>query len=280
LTTLEASAAIFFLLLAIAPLVVVGLALARSRLSPLQCLLWVVAYMLCKLLWRTRWLNELPIGANQGSVIVCNHRSSVDPFFVQSATGRKIHWMVAREYCEHPAFAWFLSACEVIPVSRGGVDTAAAKAAIRLAASGELVGMLPEGRINMSDEFMLPARPGAALVAIKAGVPVVPCYIRGAPYRRYPWSPLFMSARVDVRFDQPLWPSAATDVNDESSSAESFTLNILKAVAELAGRTDSQPQLAGRRWKPTEEEVEAAASAKDQREAYQRTQKSQLRVSN
>jgi 1-acyl-sn-glycerol-3-phosphate acyltransferase len=274
----EISAVLFLFLLAIAPLVAVGIAVARSRLNPLQCLLWAGANLLCKLLWRTRWLNELPLPDNQGAVIICNHRSSIDPFFIQTVTGRKIHWMVAREFCEHPAFRWFLSACEVIPVSRGGVDTAATKIAIRLAAGGSLVGMLPEGRINMSDDFLLPARPGAALVAIKAGVPVVPCYIEGAPYRRYPWSPLLIPARVTVRFGQPLWPPAATDANSEHSSAEAFTFEILRAIATLAGRTDFQPRLAGRQWKPTDEEVEAAAAAQDRRTAADYSGESQLRV--
>jgi 1-acyl-sn-glycerol-3-phosphate acyltransferase len=95
-------------------------------------------------------------------VIVANHRSSVDPFFIQVVAPRAVHWMVAREYCEHWAFRWFLRTCEVIPVSRGGIDTAATKQAIRLARGGGLIGMLPEGRINMTEEFMLPARPGAA----------------------------------------------------------------------------------------------------------------------
>src|SRR4051794_25701940 len=191
------AAAIVLLLVVALPVVALVVVVSRSRLTPVQGFLWAVAYLLCKLLWRTRWRNDLPLAPHQGGVIVCNHRSSVDPFFVQTATGRKIHWMVAREYCEHPAFAWFLSSCEVIPVGRGGVDTAATKMAIRLASSGELVGMLPEGRINMSEDFMLPVRAGAALVAMKANVPVVPCYIHGAPYRRYPWSPLRMPARVE-----------------------------------------------------------------------------------
>src|SRR5262249_58010729 len=106
-------------------------------------------------------------------------------------------------------------------------DTAATKAAIRLAARGELIGMLPEGRINMSEELLLPARPGAALVAIKARVPIVPCYIRGAPYRRYPWSPLLMPACVEVRFGQPLGPRSVPGANDETASAETITLHIL-----------------------------------------------------
>ena len=262
----EFAAGLFLVLVVAAPMIALGVAVARSRLTALQCILWACAYLLCKFLWRTRWLNELPLAAGQGGVIVCNHHSSVDPFFVQTATGRKIHWMVAREYFQHLAFGWFLSACEAIPAGRGGIDTAATKAAIRLAASGELMGMLPEGRINMSEDFLLPARPGAALVARKAGVPIVPCYIEGAPYRRYVWSPLRMRARVTVRFGEPMYPPTAPDANGDEPSAESFTLDVLKAIAKLAGRSDFQPRLAGRNWKPTQDELNAAMDAKERRD--------------
>jgi len=262
----EIVAGLFLLLFVVAPIAAIAIAVARSRLSPAQCILWAAAYLLCKFLWRTRWLNDFPLAAGQGGVIVCNHHSSVDPFFVQTATGRKIHWMVAREFCQHPAFGWFLSACEVIPAGRGGVDTAAMKSAIRLAGSGELMGMLPEGRINMSEDFMLPARPGAALVAMKAGVPIVPCYIEGAPYRRTVWSPLLMRARVTVRFGEPMYPPTAPNANGEKPTAEEFTLEALKAIAKLASRGDFQPKLAGRNWKPTQDELNAAMEAKDRRD--------------
>jgi len=89
-----------------------------------------------------------------------------------------------------------------------------------------------------------------------------------------------MPACVEVHFGPPLGPLSVHGANDETSSAESFTLEILKAIGELAGRTSFHPQLAGPHWKPTEEEIEAAAIAKDQRKAHQRNQESQLRVSN
>lgn len=261
------AAAMVLLLVVALPILALIVRISRSRLTPLQCFLWAVAFLLCKFLWRTRWLNGLPLPTGRGGIIVCNHRSSVDPFFVQTATGRKIHWMVAREYCQHPAFGGFLSSCEVIPVGRGGIDTAATKAAIRLAASGELVGMLPEGRINMGEEFLMPARPGAALVALKAGVPIVPCYIHGAPYRRYPWSPLLMPARVEVRFGSPLDPRKFCDNGSDDNAAQQLTRDALKAIAALAGQPDFEPRLAGRVWKPTEEELEAAMAAKERRDA-------------
>jgi 1-acyl-sn-glycerol-3-phosphate acyltransferase len=256
----------FLLLLGAAPVVALVVALVRSRLSPFQCYLWALAFLLCKFLWRTRWSGSLPLADRKGGIIVCNHRSSVDPFFVQTTTGRKIHWLVAREYCDHPAFRWFLTACEVIPVSRGGIDTAAMKAAIRIASQGGIIGMLPEGRINMTEDFLLPARPGAALVALKAKVPVLPCYIHGSPYRRYPWSPLMMPACVEVRFGQPVELTEFFGREDEPGVVAEAMRRILKAIAELAGRTDYEPQIAGRSWKPTEEELEAAMAAAEQRQ--------------
>jgi len=262
----QLAAVAFLFVLLVAPLVAVVIALARSNLNPVQCVLWAGAYLLCKLLWRARWPGWLPLAEGQGAVIVCNHRSSVDPFFVQTGTGRKVHWMVAREFCEHPAFRWFLWACEVIPVNRGGVDTAATKAAIRYVAEGGLVGMLPEGRINMTDAFLLPARPGAALVALKAKAPVVPCYIHGAPYRRYPWSPLLMPARVEVTFGQPVDLSDLFDREGEAGVVQEAMLRILRALALAAGREGYQPQLAGRNWKPTQEELDAAMDAADERQ--------------
>jgi 1-acyl-sn-glycerol-3-phosphate acyltransferase len=249
--------------------VTIGILVARSGLTPVQCLFWSVAYLLCKFLWRTRWINQLTLPGGKGGVIVCNHRSSVDPFFIQTATGRKIHWMVAREYCQHPAFRWFLTACEVIPVSRGGIDTAATKTAIRMAESGEIIGMLPEGRINMSEEFMLPVRPGAALVAIKAGVPIIPCHISGAPYRRYPWSPLLMPGRVEVQFGQPLDPADFAGQEDENLAQE-LTRQVLKRIAALADCNDFEPQFAGRNWKPTTEQLKAAIDAKERRDAAEK----------
>lgn len=237
----------------------------RDRLSLFQWFLWSVAWLLCRLLWRTRWHNVPALQDGQGAVIVCNHRSSVDPFFVQTSTRRKIHWMVAREYCQSSAFGPFLRACEVIPVGRGGVDTAATKAAIRLAAEGDVVGMLPEGRINMGEELLMQARPGAALVALKAGVPIIPCYIQGAPYRRTPWSPFLMPCRVEVRFGEPIdvqpWLNSG-----EENAAKQLTLHALKAIAALAGQPDFEPRLAGRSWKPTNEELNAQYAAQDERE--------------
>ncbi len=247
----------FLLALAAVLLALVIAGWIRSKLSPVQFLLWILAQPLTRLLWRATTSSPLPLPPFQGAVLVCNHRSSVDPFFIQTLTTRKTHWMVAREFCEHPAFRWFLWTCEVIPVSRGGIDTAATRMAIRIASEGGIVGMLPEGRINMTDQLILAGRPGAALVALKAKVPIVPCYIEGAPYDRVPWSPFFMPARVVVHFGRPLDISAYYGREQEDGVLEEVLMKAMKAMAALAGEPDFAPQVAGRNWKPTRQELDA-----------------------
>lgn len=240
-------------------------AISRNRITPVQTVLWGLAYVLVKLLWRVRWLTPMTVPPGKGAIVLCNHRSSADPFFLQTATLRPIHWMVAREYCEHPAFRWFLQTCEVIPVSRSGMDTAATKGAIRRVAEGGIVGMFPEGRINMTDELLLPGRPGAAMIALKARVPVVPCYIQGSPFNKVAWSPFFMPARVEVQFGPPVDLSDLYDREGEAGVVEEAMLRCLKGIAALAGHPDYQPKLAGKNWKPTREDIAAQQLAGEAR---------------
>jgi 1-acyl-sn-glycerol-3-phosphate acyltransferase len=109
---------------------------------------------------------------------------------------------------------------------------------------------LPEGRINTTDELMLPVRPGAIVVALKAGAPIVPCYIEGAPYRGTPWSPFLMRARARVRYGQPIDLSPYYGREKDGELVRNLLVQCVKAIADLAGQPDFEPRLAGRQWKP------------------------------
>lgn len=263
-------AAILFLLLVAALLI--GWGLLKFRNSPYtwpQTILWLPGLILVRIRWRAKLPPELPLPKDEGAVLVSNHRSSIDPFFVQVMAHRDIHWMVAKEYCDSPKFGWFLRIVEVIPTNRGGIDTAATKLAIRYLKEGKIVGMFPEGRINMTDELLLPARPGAAMIALKAGVPILPCYIAGSPYDRTAWSPFLMTARATVRFGKPIDLSFYADRADDREVQAEITQLVMQEIARLAGQDGYQPKMAGKRWKPTNEELEAdmAASVRRRRSA-------------
>jgi len=183
-------------------------------------------------------------------VIVCNHRSSMDPCFIELATTRPVHWMVAKEYCDRRSFGWFLRMAEVIPTNRAGIDTAATKAAIRSAENGGLVGVFPEGRINTTGRVLLPGRPGAALIALKARVPIVPCYVCGSPFSKHLLRPLIMPAKVELKIGRPIDLSEFYGREGEREVLEEITRRVLREMAALAGCPDFQPELAGRFYKP------------------------------
>ncbi len=194
----------------------------RSDYDLWESCLYLPTYLMGRLVWRVHFTNEPPEEITGGAVLVANHRSSVDPFFVQLAARRRVHWMVAKEYCDHFIFGKILKAVQAIPTNRSGMDTASTKQAMRITGQGRLVGMFPEGQLNHTRYPLVPIRSGAAVVAAKSRVPMIPLYIQGSPYRRTVWSPLFMPAHVAITFGSPIFPPPAEGPldTDESPSSE------------------------------------------------------------
>ena len=203
--------------------------------------------VVARVLWRGRIEGVFPIPRGQGAIIVSNHRSPVDPGLIFLAAGRLVYWMIAKEYCSLPGLRWFFRAIGAIPVGRGGIDTAATKMAIRLAREGALVGIFPEGRINTTDKLLLAGRPGAALIALKARVPVVPCYVEGSPYGGHVWDPFVTPARVRLRIGRPIDISAFYGREDDREVVQALTRRFLREIAQLAGRPDFEPEIPSRR---------------------------------
>jgi 1-acyl-sn-glycerol-3-phosphate acyltransferase len=216
----------------------------RRDYSVWETMLYLPAYLLGRLLWRVQFLNAAPEEMKRGAVIAANHRSSLDPMFVQLAARRRVHWMVAKEYCQHKVLGLFLKALQVIPTNRSGTDINSTKYAMRYAQQGKLVGMFPEGHINLSSNVLLPIRAGAAMVAVKTNVPIIPLYIKGSPYRGTALSPLFMSARVQIVFGKPVYPdgndaaqpTAAPEPTSEAASNGIVSGNSNSQAVELITR--------------------------------------------
>jgi 1-acyl-sn-glycerol-3-phosphate acyltransferase len=225
----------------------------KSNYTAGQFLVLTYGFLTARILWRALPPKRLAVPSDSGAVIVCNHRGPFDPMFVQLATDRLAYWLVAREYCENPAMAWFFRICNAIPVGRAGVDTAATKMAIRCAEKGQLVGMFPEGRLNTTRELLLPGRPGAALVALKAKVPVIPCYVSGQPCGKSILGTLFLSAHVRIHVGDPIDLSAYHGRENDRETLNAVTRLFLSEMAKLAGHPEFQPRLAGRHWNPRAE---------------------------
>jgi 1-acyl-sn-glycerol-3-phosphate acyltransferase len=113
-----------------------------------------------------------------GCLIVSNHVSFMDPTTVGWAIAREIYYLGRKSLFKPPFWNWFLPWCNVLPIDRDGHDIAGLRRIIKMLKEGHGVLLFPEGT-RSEDGTIQPAEPGAGLVAIKAGVPILPVRLFG-----------------------------------------------------------------------------------------------------
>ena len=114
-----------------------------------------------------------------GAYIMCaNHTSNWDPPIIVACTNRKMHIMAKAELFKNKFICWFAEKCWVFPVKRGGKDIESMKHSLKVLKDGEMLMLFPEGTRNgMSKNGR--AQNGAAFMALRTGVPVIPVGIIG-----------------------------------------------------------------------------------------------------
>ena len=114
-------------------------------------------------------------------VYVGNHYTIWDPVYIARTTSEGIHFLSKREVTQHWLLKGICKTIRCIPVNRDGNDARAFMNALKCLKNGEKVSLFPEGTRNKTDAETLPFKPGAAAMAIKAKVPVVPVAIYKKP---------------------------------------------------------------------------------------------------
>jgi 1-acyl-sn-glycerol-3-phosphate acyltransferase len=87
-------------------------------------------------------------------------------------------WMGKAEAMRWPLVGWFLRVNGVFGVRRGAADLEAFRLAERILSEGHILGIYPEGT-RSPDGVLRPFRDGAALLALRSGVPVLPVAVTG-----------------------------------------------------------------------------------------------------
>lgn len=110
----------------------------------------------------------------EGAFLVCsNHLDARDPFVIGACVDPMINILAKKELFKNPIVSWFIKLNGAIPVDREGNDVAAIKQALKILKSGQVMMLFPEGTRNKT-KVPLEAKPGVAMIAVKANVPIVP----------------------------------------------------------------------------------------------------------
>lgn len=132
--------------------------------------------LVCLRRWEVRGLANLP--AQGGMVLVANHTSYWDPVVIGCAINRRINFMAKAELFAIPLLGQAIRAVGTFPVKRNHSDRTAIRTALKLLKEGHIVGVFPEGTRSSSGE-LLPPHQGASMLALRAGVPLLPVALHG-----------------------------------------------------------------------------------------------------
>lgn len=117
-------------------------------------------------------------GRLQGAAIIAaNHAGFADPL-VMGATFyyRRMYWLAAEAVMRGKLRSRLLAAAGAIKIDRQIADIEAIRKATEVLKEGQLLGIFPEGGIQSGTDIQA-VKTGCVLLAVQAGVPVIPMHI-------------------------------------------------------------------------------------------------------
>ena len=181
---------------------------------------------------RSRGAEHVP--AAGPVLLVANHVSVLDPPLIGGASARQLTFLAKAELFRVPLFGRLLRRLGAHPLRREGGDAGALRAALRVLKNGGAMLVFPEGTRG-KEGILGPAKPGAGMLAVLAGAPVIPVYVNGSG-RAWPRGRRFpRPAKVTVTFGPPLPMTVA----GHASRKDDYEAVSRRMMAAIAGLRDS-----------------------------------------
>lgn len=162
---------------------------------------------------------------NGPCLIASNHLSWTDIPLVPAYISRRVIYTAKEDLFEGKMW-WLVRFLGAIPVKRGEADRQLLRACDDLLKRGRVLTIFPEGHRSETRQ-MIPANAGVGMIALRAGVPVIPVAVCGSEYALKRFRP-----RVTITYGEPLilQPKGAKITKEDITSA---TNTIMQRIAEM-----------------------------------------------
>jgi 1-acyl-sn-glycerol-3-phosphate acyltransferase len=175
-----------------------------------------------------------------GAVLAMNHFHYMDPAAFGAASPRRVVFAAKIEMHRVPGLGQLIRSHGTLSIRRGESDRDALRRMRETVRQNHLLGMFVEGtrqRSGVPGE----AKPGAAMVAIQEGVPIVPAAVHGSQVWRWNFKPVSVAFGEPMRFDEyPRNSQGYRQVSDEVMEEIRRLWSFLVEMHEL-GRPRAQP---------------------------------------
>jgi len=151
-----------------------------------------------RLITRARAVGIENVPTTGGVVYAINHLHWIDIPLIGLLSPRTVWFVAKAEAANYPVAGGFLRLHGAIAIRRGESDREAVRRMREEARAGHVVGLFVEGTRQRSGRPGI-AQPGAAMVGLQEGVPIIPVAIYGTQF----WKPGNFR-RCTVAFGEPL----------------------------------------------------------------------------
>jgi 1-acyl-sn-glycerol-3-phosphate acyltransferase len=165
----------------------------------LYAVLWVLSRTFGVTVFGFRHRFAEPLPPKGGVLILSSHQSHLDPLLLGLACDRRLSSLARSSLFHFKPFAAIISALDAVPIDRNASMVTAMKAIIARLKAGAAVTIFPEGS-RTGDGQLGEFKPGFAVIAKRAGVPIAPVAIVGA-YECWPRTRMFPKpGRIRLEF--------------------------------------------------------------------------------
>ena len=170
-----------------------------------------------KLFFRQKVTGQENIPQDGPFIIVANHSSLLDPIILGISVKTKVIFVAAAYLFEIHWLGYLLRKANSIPIHRENYinNIKSIKQTLKILQRGGVLGIFPEGGVDRQKDD-LPIKAGAAFLATRVGVPIVPIKIKGAD-KVLPRGAKFIRSlnKIEVEIKKPIFCSRHTNKNKE-----------------------------------------------------------------
>lgn len=147
-------------------------------------------------LLKTEGFEHIP--KNSAFVVACTHIGWVDVVMLSVAMKpHELHYMAKKELFNNAFLKKLMPLLNTFPVNRENPGPSSLKIPIKLLKENKNIGIFPSGKRTSEDA---PLKKGAATIAVKGNVPLLPAYYIGP--RNF--SDIFKGQKGLIRFGEPI----------------------------------------------------------------------------
>lgn len=187
---------------------------------------------ICRTYCRMTVIGQENIPQTGPFVLAPVHRSYIDTPIASGCTRRRMRFMGKDSMWKRQPLNWMLSALGAFPVTRGSADREAITRAIQVLKSGEPLVLFPEGE-RKSGPVVQPLMDGAAYVACKAGVSIIPVGIGGSERVMGKGAKFIYPRKLVVLIGKPIPVPASVDGRMPRSAVKEVTTQLHEQLQML-----------------------------------------------